>query len=72
MPLRPNEEDRLFGLISVTVRATIKYEGGVSPDLIDDAVQTGSARSPAPARSLPRRMISTASAGPSNSPATRH
>lgn len=40
--LRPNEEDRLFGLISVTVRATIKYEGGVfSPDLIDDAVQDG-------------------------------
>lgn len=40
--LRPNEEDHLFGLISVTVRATIKYEGGVfSPDLIDDAVQDG-------------------------------
>jgi DNA-directed RNA polymerase specialized sigma24 family protein len=40
--LRPNEEDRLFGLISVTVRATIKYEGGAfSPDLIDDAVQDG-------------------------------
>ncbi len=38
--LRPNEEDRLFGLISITVRATIKYEGGVfSPDLIDDSVQ---------------------------------
>ena len=38
--LRPNEEDRLFGLISLTVRATIKYQGGVfSPDLIDDAVQ---------------------------------
>ena len=40
--LRPNEEDRLFGLLSITVRATIKYEGGVfSPDLIDDAVQDG-------------------------------
>jgi len=38
--LRSNEEDRLFGLISLTVRATIKYQGGVfSPDLIDDAVQ---------------------------------
>lgn len=38
--LRPNEEDRLFGLISITVRATIKYEEGVfSPDLIDDSVQ---------------------------------
>jgi DNA-directed RNA polymerase specialized sigma24 family protein len=38
--LRPNEEDRLFGLISLTVRATIKYHGGIfSPDLIDDAVQ---------------------------------
>ena len=38
--LLPNEEDRLFGLISITVRATIKYEGGeFSPDLIDDAVQ---------------------------------
>ena len=38
--LRANEEDRLFGLISLTVRATIKYDGGVfSPDLIDDAVQ---------------------------------
>jgi hypothetical protein len=40
--LRPNEEDRLFGLISLTARATIKYEGGeFSPDLIDDAVQDG-------------------------------
>jgi hypothetical protein len=40
--MRPNEEDRLFGVISVTVRTTIKYEGGVfSPDLIDDAVQDG-------------------------------
>jgi DNA-directed RNA polymerase specialized sigma24 family protein len=38
--LRPNEEDRLYGLISITVRATIKYRGGVfSPDLIDDSVQ---------------------------------
>ena len=38
--LRPNEDERLFGLISTTVRATIKYQGGVfSPDLIDDAVQ---------------------------------
>jgi DNA-directed RNA polymerase specialized sigma24 family protein len=38
--LRPNEEDRLYGLISITVRATLKYEGGkFSPDVIDDAVQ---------------------------------
>jgi DNA-directed RNA polymerase specialized sigma24 family protein len=38
--LRPNEEDRLFGLISITVRATIKYQGGMfDPDLIDDSVQ---------------------------------
>ncbi|HEX3860273.1 MAG TPA: hypothetical protein VHY35_01110 [Stellaceae bacterium] len=38
--LRPNEEDRLFGTISITVRATIKYQAGVfSPDLIDDSVQ---------------------------------
>ena len=38
--LRANEEDRLYGLISITVRATIKYRGGVfSPDLIDDSVQ---------------------------------
>ena len=38
--LRHNEEDRLFGTISMTVRATLKYEGGVfSPDLIDDAMQ---------------------------------
>lgn len=38
--MRANEEDRLYGLISLTVRTTIKYEGGVfSPDLIDDAVQ---------------------------------
>jgi len=40
--MRPNEEDRLYGLISLTVRTTIKYQGGVfSPDLIDDAVQDG-------------------------------
>lgn len=40
--LRPNEEDRLFGMISLTVRTTIKYEGGVfSPDLIDDSMQDG-------------------------------
>jgi hypothetical protein len=40
--LRPNEEDRLFGLISITVRATLKYEGGVfDPDLIDDSIQDG-------------------------------
>lgn len=38
--LRPNEEDRLFGLISLAVRSTIKYQGGVfDPDLIDDAMQ---------------------------------
>ena len=38
--LRHNEEDRLFGLISITVRATIKYQGGVfDPDLIDDSIQ---------------------------------
>lgn len=38
--LRANEEDRLYGLISLTVRATIKYQAGIfSPDLIDDAVQ---------------------------------
>jgi DNA-directed RNA polymerase specialized sigma24 family protein len=41
--LRPNEEDRLMGTISLTVRATIKYQEGVfSPDLIDDAVQGSS------------------------------
>lgn len=40
--MRHNEEDRLYGLISLTVRTTIRYEGGVfSPDLIDDAVQDG-------------------------------
>ena len=38
--LRANEEDRFLGTISIAVRTTIKYEGGVfSPDLIDDAVQ---------------------------------
>jgi DNA-directed RNA polymerase specialized sigma24 family protein len=38
--LRHNEEDRLFGTISMTVRTTLKYQGGVfSPDLIDDAMQ---------------------------------
>lgn len=38
--MRPNEEDRLFGLISLAVRTTIKYEGGVfDPDLIDDSTQ---------------------------------
>ena len=38
--LLANEEDRLYGMISLTVRATIKYRNGVfSPDLIDDAVQ---------------------------------
>jgi hypothetical protein len=40
--LRANEEDRLYGLISLTVRSTIKYQDAVfSPDLIDDAVQDG-------------------------------
>src|SRR5579862_5176221 len=40
--LRSNEEDRLFGMISITVRATIKYHGAVSsPDLIDESVQNG-------------------------------
>lgn len=38
--MRPNEEDRLFGLISLTVRATLKYEGSVfDPDLIDNSMQ---------------------------------
>ncbi len=38
--LRHNEEDRLFALISITVRTTIKYTGGIfDPDLIDDAIQ---------------------------------
>src|SRR6185437_1764047 len=35
-----NEEDRLFGMISLAVRATIRYEGGfMSGDLIDEAAQ---------------------------------
>jgi DNA-directed RNA polymerase specialized sigma24 family protein len=38
--MRPNEEDRLFGLISLAVRSTIKYQGGTfDPDLIDDSMQ---------------------------------
>ncbi len=38
--LRANEEDRLFGLISLAVRATIGYRHGVfSPALVDNAVQ---------------------------------
>jgi hypothetical protein len=38
--MRHNEEDRLFGMISLTVRTTLKYENAVfSPDLIDDAMQ---------------------------------
>ena len=38
--MRANEEDRFLGTVSIAVRTTIKYEGGVfSPDLIDDAVQ---------------------------------
>jgi DNA-directed RNA polymerase specialized sigma24 family protein len=38
--LRTNEEDRLYGMISLAVRATIRYRGGeFRPDLIDDAVQ---------------------------------
>ncbi|MBV9861391.1 MAG: sigma-70 family RNA polymerase sigma factor [Alphaproteobacteria bacterium] len=38
--LRANEEDRLYGTISISVRTTVKYSGGVySPDLVDDAVQ---------------------------------
>jgi DNA-directed RNA polymerase specialized sigma24 family protein len=42
--LLQNEEDRLMGTISLMVRSTIKYQGGVfSPDLIDDAVQEASA-----------------------------
>jgi hypothetical protein len=40
--MRANEEDRLYGLISLTVRTQIKYQSGVfSPDFIDDAVQDG-------------------------------
>jgi DNA-directed RNA polymerase specialized sigma24 family protein len=38
--LRTNEEDRLYGMISLAVRATIRYRGGeLRPDIIDDAVQ---------------------------------
>jgi DNA-directed RNA polymerase specialized sigma24 family protein len=38
--LRTNEEDRLYGMISLTVRATLRYRGAeLRPDLIDDAVQ---------------------------------
>jgi len=38
--LRTNEEDRLYGMISNAVRATIRYRGAtMTPDLIDDAVQ---------------------------------
>jgi DNA-directed RNA polymerase specialized sigma24 family protein len=38
--LRTNEEDRLYGMISLAVRATIRYRGGeFQPDVIDDAVQ---------------------------------
>ena len=38
--LRVNEEDRLYGLISLSVRATISYRGGqFQRNVIDDAVQ---------------------------------
>jgi len=38
--LRTNEEDRLYGMISLAVRATIRYRGSeFAPDIIDDAVQ---------------------------------
>lgn len=38
--LRSNEEDRLYGVISLTVRATISYRGGeFQRNVIDDAVQ---------------------------------
>jgi DNA-directed RNA polymerase specialized sigma24 family protein len=38
--LRTNEEDRLYGMISNAVRATIRYrDGPFTPDMIDDAVQ---------------------------------
>lgn len=38
--LRTNEEDRLYGMISLAVRATIRYRGGeFRADVIDDAVQ---------------------------------
>lgn len=51
--LRPNEEDRLFGLISLAVRTTIKYEGAVfDPDLIDDSMQDALAAITASCREL--------------------
>ena len=38
--LRANEEDRLFGMISLIVRATIRYEGAAfSPEVVSDAAQ---------------------------------
>src|SRR5579883_3358852 len=38
--LRPNEEDRLFGMISLTVRSTIRYEGAkVSEELVGGAAE---------------------------------
>jgi hypothetical protein len=38
--LRTNEEDRLYGVISLSVRATISYRGGeFQRNVIDDAVQ---------------------------------
>ncbi|HTW54325.1 MAG TPA: hypothetical protein VME45_20725 [Stellaceae bacterium] len=38
--LRSNEEDRLYGIISLTVRGTISYRGGaLQRNVIDDAVQ---------------------------------
>ena len=38
--LRPNEDDRLMGMISIAVRTTIQYRRGMlSPNLIDDATQ---------------------------------
>lgn len=38
--LRTNEEDRLYGMISLAVRATISYRGGeFQRNVIDDAVQ---------------------------------
>jgi hypothetical protein len=38
--LRVNEEDRLYGMISLSVRATISYRGGeFQRNVIDDAVQ---------------------------------
>jgi hypothetical protein len=38
--LRTNEEDRLYGIISLTVRGTISYRGGeLQRNVIDDAVQ---------------------------------